>query len=78
MVIRCVWFINLVNEEVMARVGPQRHGGGIIHISFNATVKCIEKRIVCSGMTLYTGRKVVTFLRNVYPYGVILRNTLTL
>jgi len=22
---RCVWSINLVNEEAMARVGPQRH-----------------------------------------------------
>ena len=24
----CVWFRNLKNEEAMARVGPQRHGGG--------------------------------------------------
>jgi hypothetical protein len=27
MVRRHVWSINLVNEEAMARVGPQRHGG---------------------------------------------------
>ena len=25
---RCVWSRNLKNEEAMARVGPQRHGGG--------------------------------------------------
>jgi len=25
---RCVWSRNLKNEETMARVGPQRHGGG--------------------------------------------------
>ena len=24
---RCVWPRNLKNEEAMARVGPQRHGG---------------------------------------------------
>ena len=26
---RCVWSRNLMNEDAMARVGPQRHRGGI-------------------------------------------------
>jgi len=25
---RCVWSRNIKSEEVMARVGPQRYGGG--------------------------------------------------
>ena len=28
---RCVWSRNLKNEETMARVGTQRHGGGMMY-----------------------------------------------
>ena len=32
---RCVWSRDLKNEEAMARVGPQRHGGGGIILVIN-------------------------------------------
>ena len=41
----CVWSRNLKNEETVARVGPQRHRGGIQKIQIDvATMTVIRRR----------------------------------
>jgi len=39
---RCVWSRNLKNEEVMARVVPQRHGGDHTYLTTVSEVECIK------------------------------------